>query len=65
MRKPKIFISYHRADKKYKDRTLEILESYGYRYYCVDENQSFNGWKHQRIADHICSMMEEIGRAHV
>lgn len=59
MRSPKIFISYHRADKKYKDRTLEILKDHGYRYYCVDENQIFNGWKHQHIADYICSKMED------
>lgn len=58
MRKPKIFISYHRADKKYKDRILDILDEFGYRYFCVDENESFNGWTHQNIANQICSKME-------
>ena len=59
MRSPKIFISYHRADKKYKNAIVEILEEYGYRYFCVDENEIFNGWNHQRIADYICSKMED------
>ncbi len=59
MRKPKIFISYHRADRKYKETIVEILKQYGYRYFCVDENESFNGWNHQHIADHICSKMKD------
>lgn len=59
MKKPKIFISYHRADRKYKDKILEILDEYGYRYFCVDEEESFNGWNHQHIADYICSEMED------
>jgi len=59
MRRPKIFISYHRADRKYKNAIVEILEEYGYRYFCVDENEIFNGWNHQRIADYICSKMED------
>lgn len=57
MNKPKIFVSYHRADKKYKDKILEILAGLRYRYFCVDEDESFNGWTHQHIADHICSKM--------
>ena len=57
MRKPKIFISYHRADKKYKDTILKMLKEHGYRHFCVDEDESFNGWKHQHIADNICSKM--------
>lgn len=59
MRRPKIFISYHRADRKYKNAIVEILEEYGYRYFCVDENETFNGWNHQRIADYICSKMKD------
>ena len=59
MSKPKIFISYHRADKKYKEKIIEILKKHNYRYFCVDENESFNGWPHQKIADSICSMMDD------
>ncbi len=58
MPKPKIFISYHRADNKYKDTIVQILKKYGYHYFSVNENKNFNGWKHQHIADYICSEME-------
>lgn len=59
MNKPKIFVSYHRADKKYKDKVVEFLSEFGYGYFCVDEDESFNGWKHQHIADYICSKMKD------
>lgn len=59
MKKPNIFISYHRADRKYKNIIISILKEHGYRYFCIDENENFNGWKHQHIADHICSKMED------
>ena len=58
MPKPKIFISYHRADNKYKDTIVQILKKYGYRCFSINENKNFNGWKHQHIADYICSEME-------
>ena len=58
MSKPKIFISYHRADRKYKDMLVDILKEHGYRYFCIDESRNFDGWTHQHIADHICSKME-------
>ena len=56
---PKIFISYHRADMKYKNRIVTILREHGYPYYCVDENKNFNGLSHQDIANKICSMMHD------
>ena len=36
MKKPKIFISYHRADNKYKDTIVQILKKYGYHYFSVN-----------------------------
>ncbi|MCH5259209.1 MAG: toll/interleukin-1 receptor domain-containing protein [Lachnospiraceae bacterium] len=59
MRKPKIFISYHRADKKYKDKIVSMLRERHYNYYEVDENTSFNGLKHQNIASQICAKVDD------
>lgn len=56
---PKIFISYHRADMKYKDKIVSLLREHGYPYFCVNENKNFNGWSHQNIANHICSKMDD------
>ena len=59
MSNPKIFISYHRADRKYKDKIINILKKHNYKYFCVDENKSFDGLTHQHIADFICSEMKD------
>lgn len=56
---PKIFISYHRADMKYKNKILAILQEHRYPYYCVNENKNFNELKHQDIASQICFMMDD------
>ena len=56
---PKIFISYHRADMKYKNNIVAILREHGYHVYCVNEKTNFNGLSHQDIANRICSMMDD------
>ena len=49
----KVFISYHRADTKYKEKLVAILKSNGISYYCVPTNANFDGWSHNEIADYI------------
>lgn len=56
---PKIFVSYHRADMKYKNKIVSILRECGYQVYCVNEKVNFNGLKHQDIVNRICLMMDD------
>lgn len=56
---PKVFISYHRADMKYKKYIETLLCEHGYPFYCVNENKNFNGLSHQNIAIKICSIMDD------
>ena len=39
----KIFISYHRADTKYRYKVENILNNAGIDYYAVPEDADFNG----------------------
>ena len=49
----KVFISYHRADTKFKEKIVTILKDVGISYYCVPPNANFDGWSHNEIADYI------------
>lgn len=55
----RVFISYHREDTKYKNRILEILKENSIEFYCVPEDQDFNGWAHEQIADFIRANLKE------
>ncbi|MCM1223035.1 MAG: TIR domain-containing protein [Muribaculaceae bacterium] len=49
----KVFISYHRADTKFKEKLVAILDYNGIPYYCVPTNANFDGWSHNEIAGYI------------
>lgn len=49
----KVFISYHRADTKFKKKIVKILNDAGISNYCVPDNANFDGWSHDAIADYI------------
>lgn len=55
----KIFISYHRADTKYRKKLELILSNAGIKYYAVPESADFNGQSHQYIKDQIVSHMKD------
>lgn len=55
----KIFISYHRADTKYREKLESILKEEEIEYYAVPENADFNGQSHQNIKDQIISHMKD------
>lgn len=59
MKNSKIFISYHRADTKYRKKLESILDEEGIEYYSVPENAQFNGQSHQYIKDQIISCMSD------
>lgn len=59
MKNPKIFISYHRADTKYRKKLESILDEEEIEYYAVPENKQFNGQNHQYIKDQIISCMSD------
>lgn len=49
----KVFISYHRADHKYRKAIEEILKANNIAYYAVQEDANFNNLNHQYIKDVI------------
>ncbi len=53
----RVFLSYHRADTKYKNKLENILADKDIDYYVVSENADFNGWSHQEIAEYITKYM--------
>ncbi len=55
----KVFISYHRADKKFKDQLITALQQNNIDYYCVPEDYSFDGMKHPHIAQIIIENMND------
>lgn len=59
MKNSKIFISYHRADTKYRKKLESILDEEEIEYYAVPENTQFNGQSHQYIKDQIISCMSD------
>jgi hypothetical protein len=54
----RVFISYHRADTKYKNKIADYLESKNISHYSVPEDYIFDGRHHQDIAQHIIKQME-------
>lgn len=59
MKNTKIFISYHRADTKYRQKLESILKEKRIEYYAVPENAQFDGQNHQNIKDQIISCMSD------
>ena len=55
----KVFISYHRADRRYRIKAENILRNVGVEYYAVPEDVNFNGWSAQEINRFICSEHQE------
>lgn len=55
----RVFISYHREDTKYKNRIIKIFKKNLIKYYCVPDDQNFDGWAHEKIADYIRSSLKE------
>lgn len=55
----KVFISYHRADTKYRHKLENILNNAGIEYYAVPEKTNFNGKKAETIKTFICNRLKE------
>lgn len=45
----KVFISYHRADTKFRHKAENILNNAGIDYYAVPEDADFNGKKLKQL----------------
>ncbi len=55
----KVFISYHRANAKYRRKVENILNHYDLEYYAVPEDANFNGKSQQYIEGFILNKMED------
>lgn len=55
----RVFISYHRADNKYRHKVENILTSAGIDYYAVPEDADFNGKKAETIKSFICNKLKK------
>lgn len=55
----RVFISYHRADYKYRHKVENILSIAGIDYYAVPENADFNGKKAESIKTFICNRLKK------
>ena len=55
----RVFISYHRADSKYRYKVENILSSIGIDYYAVPEDADFNGKKAETIKTFICNRLKK------
>lgn len=55
----KVFISYHRADTKYRRKAENILENVGIDYYAVPEDADFNGQYAETINRSICEELKQ------
>lgn len=53
----KVFISYHRADTKARERIEKLLKCNQISYYAVSQNVNFDGKHHQYIKDTILQGM--------
>ena len=54
-----VFISYHRADTKYRHKVENILKNAGIDHYAVPENADFNGKRAETIKTYICNRLKE------
>lgn len=54
----RVFISYHRADHKYRHKVENILKSKNIDYYAVPEDADFNGKKQETIKTFICNKLK-------
>ena len=55
----KVFISYHRADSRYRHELESLLKAKGIDYYAVPENADFNGKSHESIKSFICNKLKK------
>lgn len=55
----KVFISYHRADTRYRHDAERILSEHGIDYYAVPEDADFNGKKNETIRDFTCRHVQK------
>ena len=55
----KVFISYHRADTKYRHKVGNILNNAEIDYYAVPEDADFNGKRAETIKTYICNRLKE------
>lgn len=55
----KVFISYHRADEKYRKGIEKMLKKFEIPYYAVPKNLNFDGKNHQHIKDTIIQNMRK------
>lgn len=55
----KVFISYHRADEKYRDKIEQMLKENGIPCYAVPKDSNFDGKNHQHIKDLIVQNMSD------
>ena len=53
----RVFISYHRADEKYRDKIEKMLKNNCISYFVVPKSVNFNGKNHQYIKDIINEKM--------
>lgn len=55
----KVFISYHRADTRYRRDAEKILLEHGIDYYAVPEDANFNGKKNETIRNFTCNHVQK------
>ena len=55
----KIFISYHRADTKYRYEIEEILKTHKINYFAVPEDADFNGKSNEIIRRYTCNKVKQ------
>lgn len=55
----RVFISYHRADYKYRHEVENILSNAGIGFYAVPEDADFNGKKAETIKTFICNKLKK------
>ena len=55
----RVFISFHRADNKYKDIIQTLLQSKGFTCSVVSDGAMFDGWKNETINQHIRKIIKE------
>lgn len=55
----KVFISYHRADTKYRHGVEEILKKHKINYFAVPEDADFNGKNSETIRRYTCNKVRQ------
>ena len=55
----KVFVSYHRADTRYRKKLENILINNRIEYYAVPEDADFNGKKAETIRAFLCAKLKK------